>query len=112
MRGADIPEVRVGRKGNLPKRYILEKNYKSKKLSAGNLVVEISGGSPTQSTGRITYITNEMLLKYDSDFVCTNFCRAITLIDNSIMEYFYLSWHNLYENGVFFQYENGTTGCQ
>ena len=112
LRGADIPEVRVGRKGNLPRRYILEKNYKSKKLSAGNLVVEISGGSPTQSTGRITYITNEMLLKYDSDFVCTNFCRAITLIDNSIMEYFYLSWHNLYENGVFFQYENGTTGIK
>ncbi|MDK0957537.1 restriction endonuclease subunit S [Clostridium perfringens] len=79
LRGADIPEVRIGKKGSLPKRYILEKNYNNKKLSSGDLVVEISGGSPTQSTGRISYINNDILLRYEIGLVCTNFCRAITL---------------------------------
>ncbi|KEH94190.1 restriction endonuclease subunit S [Clostridium botulinum] len=112
LRGADIPEVREGKKGALPKRYILEKNYNNKKLSQGDLVVEISGGSPTQSTGRISYINEFMLSKYDADFVCTNFCKAITLSNNDVLEFFYFYWDYLYNIGVFFQYENGTTGIK
>lgn len=112
LRGADIPEVREGKKGALPKRYILEKNYNNKKLSQGDLVVEISGGSPTQSTGRISYINEFMLNKYDADFVCTNFCRAITLNNKDVMEFFYFYWTHLYDLNIFFQYENGTTGIK
>lgn len=112
LRGADIPEVRDGKKGALPKRYILEKNYNNKKLNQGDLVIEISGGSPTQSTGRISYINDLMLNKYDADFVCTNFCRAITLKNKEIMEFFYFYWAQLYDLNIFFQYENGTTGIK
>ena len=112
LRGADIPEIRLGNKGSLPKRYILEKNHKNKKLNSGDIVIEISGGSPTQSTGRVTYINDLMLKKFDSDLVCTNFCRAITLKSPIYMEYFYFYWKFLYDNDVFFQYENGTTGIK
>ena len=41
IRGADIPEVKSGNKGKMPIRYILPKNYASKKLNAGDIVVEI-----------------------------------------------------------------------
>ena len=41
VRGADIPEVKAGNKGKMPTRYILPKNYASKKLTAGDIVVEI-----------------------------------------------------------------------
>ena len=112
LRGADIPEIRVGRKGKMPRRYILEKNYLKKKLTNGDLVVEISGGSPTQSTGRITYISKALLEKYDLDIVSTNFCRAITLKDIYMTEFYYYYWNYLYNNDVFFQYENGTTGIK
>lgn len=112
VRGADIPEIRNGSYGKMPQRFILEKNYSNKKLSDGDLVVEISGGSPTQSTGRITYINNTMLDKYNLDFVCTNFCRAVTLNNKIDMEYVYFYWTYLYDRDVFFQFENGTTGIK
>ena len=112
LRGADIPEIRAGRKGKMPRRYILEKNYLKKKLANGDLVVEISGGSPTQSTGRITYISQALLEKYDLDVVSTNFCRAITLKDSYMTEFYYFYWDYLYKNDVLFQYENGTTGIK
>ncbi|WP_353948328.1 restriction endonuclease subunit S [Sporolactobacillus sp. Y61] len=112
LRGADILEIKKGNMGSLPVRYILEKNYKKKELKPGNLVIEISGGSPTQSTGRITYVSNEILRKFSFGLVCTNFCRAITLRDPNYMEYFYLYWKTLYDQGVFFLYENGTTGIK
>ena len=62
IRGADIPEVKAGNKGKMPTRYILPKNFATKQLTAGDIVVEISGGSPTQSTGRCTAITQSLLV--------------------------------------------------
>lgn len=111
VRGADIPEVKAGNKGKMPTRYILPKNYATKKLTAGDIVVEISGGSPTQSTGRCTAISESLLNRYDSGMVCTNFCRAIKPISGYSM-FIYYYWQYLYDKGVFFSYENGTTGIK
>ena len=111
IRGADIPEVKAGNKGKMPTRYILPKNLANKKLEAGDIVVEISGGSPTQSTGRCTAITQSLLDRYDSSMVCTNFCKAIKPKNGySLFVYYY--WQYLYEKSVFFSYENGTTGIK
>ena len=111
IRGADIPEVSMGNKGKMPTRFILPKNYVNKRLVDGDLVVEISGGSPTQSTGRIAAITQALLDRYDQGMVCTNFCRAIKPIPSYSM-FLYYYWQYLYERDVFFSYENGTTGIK
>lgn len=111
IRGADIPEVKAGNKGKMPTRYILPKNFVKKQLTAGDIVVEISGGSPTQSTGRCTTITQSLLDRYDSGMVCTNFCKAIKPKEGySLFIYYY--WQYLYGKGIFFSYENGTTGIK
>ena len=111
VRGADIPDVKAGNKGKMPTRYILPKNYANKQLSDGDIVVEISGGSPTQSTGRCTAITQSLLDRYDSGMVCTNFCKAIKPLEGySMFVYYY--WQYLYDRKVFFSYENGTTGIK
>ena len=77
IRGADIPEVKAGNKGKMPTRFILSKNYTAKKLVDGDIVVEISGGSPTQSTGRAAPVSESLLGRYNRGMVCTNFCKAI-----------------------------------
>ena len=111
IRGADIPDVKVGNKGKMPKRYILPKNFESKHLVDGDLVIEISGGSPTQSTGRIAYISQALLNRYERKMVCTNFCKALKPIQGYQM-FMYYYWQYLYERNVFFSYENGTTGIK
>lgn len=101
IRGADIPKVRAGNKGKMPTRFILAKNYKSKHLVTGDIVVEISGGSPTQSTGRAAAISQSLLDRYDKGMVCTNFCRAVKPIQGySMFVYYY--WQYLYDQKVFF----------
>lgn len=111
IRGADIPEVRAGNKGKMPTRYILPKNYAAKQLVDGDIVVEISGGSPTQSTGRATAVSASLLARYDKGMVCTNFCKALKPLTGYSM-YVYHYWQYLYDQGVFFSYENGTTGIK
>lgn len=111
IRGADIPEVKTGNKGKMPTRFILPKNYSAKHLVPGDIVVEISGGSPTQSTGRAAAISQSLLDRYDHGMVCTNFCKALKPISGySMFVYYY--WQYLYDHNVFFSYENGTTGIK
>ena len=111
IRGADIPEVRKGNKGKMPVRYVLPKNFYQKRLMPGDIVVEISGGSPTQSTGRVAAISSALLNRYDRGMVCTNFCKAIkSKCEYSMFVYHY--WQYLYDKGVFFSYENGTAGVR
>ena len=112
IRGADLKEINVGNKGKAPERYILEKNLLKKKLHAGNLIIEISGGSPTQSTGRIGYVSKEVIERFENPIVATNFCRTISLKDDINQEYIYYLWRYLYNKKIFFNYENGTTGIK
>lgn len=111
MRGADIPEIKAGNKGKMPTRYILPKNYANKALTPGDVVVEISGGSPTQSTGRVAAVSQSLLDRYDQGIVCTNFCRAMKP-KNGYSMFLYFYWQYLYDRNVFFLYENGTTGIK
>ena len=95
----------------MPTRYSLPKNYAAKQLVDGDIVVEISGGSPTQSTGRAAAISTALLNRYDKGMVCTNFCKALKPLNGYSM-YVYHYWQYLYDRGVFFSYENGTTGIK
>ena len=112
VRGADIPNMEYGNKGNAPIRYILEKNYKNKKLDPNNIIIEISGGSPSQSTGRTAYITKSILDMYDSPLLCTNFCRAIETKSDILAPFVYMNLKLMYEDNIFFNWENGTTGIK
>lgn len=111
LRGADFPSITGNSKLVAPVRYILEKN-KSKILENGDLIIEISGGSPTQSTGRICYINNNLLERFDTDIVTSNFCKAISLNDPNYMYWFYVQWLKIYDNNVLFKYEGKTTGIK
>ena len=112
VRGADIPSMEYGNKGNAPIRYILEKNYKNKKLDPNNIIIEISGGSSTQSTGRTAFITKSILDMYDSPLLCTNFCRAIEAKSDILAPFVYLNLKLMYDDDIFFNWENGTTGIK
>ena len=111
IRGMDIPNLKKGNLIEMAKRYVITKNHENKKIQHNDLVIELSGGTPTQSTGRITLITKELLDFYDNDILCTNFCKIIRTKD--IFKYFvYYYWDYLYEQNRMFAYENGTTGIK
>ena len=111
MRGADFPDIKEGSKGKMPIRYILEKNFREKTLCDGNVVVEISGGSPTQSTGRIVLIDKTFIADCDNALICINFCKSLE-IKESFSLFFYFLWQYLYDKKVMFIYENGSNGLK
>lgn len=106
IRGTDINEL-----NDLPIRYISNK-HDDRLLSPDDIVIEISGGSPTQSTGRIALITEGVLKRNNKHVICSNFCHCYVLKDKLFAEYFYYLWTSLYNNGNMFNYEGKTSGIK
>ena len=111
IKGADIPKIRNGMKSSLPTRFILSKNLENKKLKDGDIVIEISGGSPTQSTGRTTIITNYLLSFLSKEIICSNFCRVIS-VKKCYNAFVYATLQYLYNKGLFFKLENSSNGVK
>jgi type I restriction enzyme S subunit len=111
IRGADINGLNGLGELKSPERYILEKNL-HKTLDPADLIVEISGGSPTQSTGRLAFITEETLARFDAPIICSNFCKAVTLKNKKQLYNFVYHWKSIYDAGVLFGYEGKTSGIK
>lgn len=111
IRGADINGINGKGEVKAPVRFILEKN-EHKILQELDLVVEISGGSPTQSTGRLGFITKEVLERFDNPIICSNFCKAVSLKSENQFFFFVNSWNRAYDNGILFGFEGKTSGIK
>ena len=111
IRGCDFQDIKNGLTGNAPSRFILEKNFKNKCFANNDILVEISGGTQTVSTGRVCPISQELISRYNGNVVCTNFCRVLRPIEE-YSAFIYYSWLYKYNHKVMFGYENGTSGIK
>ena len=111
VRGADIVPIFNHSFNNIPQRYVSDRTIETKLLKEGDLVIEKSGGSPTQSTGRIAYIYKD-LIENIGPVVCSNFCTAIRVKPEWNPLYVYYYWQNIYNRGVFFNFEGKTSGIK
>ena len=111
VRGADIVPISNNDFANIPLRYVSDRSIQQKLLQVGDIVIEKSGGSPTQSTGRAVYIS-QALLSASTDVVCSNFCVAFRVKDGWNPYFIYQYWQYLYNRGVFFNFEGKTSGIK
>ena len=106
IRGADIVKL-----NDLPTRYIKDSNT-SKLLSVWDIVIEVSGGSPTQATGRSAFVTPGVLKRNGGNLTCSNFCHAFTMKNYKASAYFFFMWRMFYDNNNMFNYEGKTSGIK
>ena len=111
VRGADIVPISNNSFNNIPQRYVSDRTIETKLLKEGDLVVEKSGGSPTQSTGRVVYISKD-LIENAGSVVCSNFCTAIRVKPEWNPLYVCYYWQNIYNRGIFFNFEGKTSGIK
>ena len=111
VRGADIEPIKNQDYNHIPMRYISKRSYENKLLQAGDIIVEKSGGSPTQSTGRVCLITPDLVEKLHS-VDCSNFCAAFRVKKEWDAEYIYLYIQHIYNMGAFFNFEGKTSGIK
>ena len=111
IRGADIVPITKHNFTNVPKRYVSDKTISNKLLKVGDIVIEKSGGSPTQSTGRVIYISED-LVQEKGNIVCSNFCTAFRVKEEWNPYFIYLYWQYIYNADIFFNFEGKTSGIK
>lgn len=111
IRGADINNVNAQSFENVPIRYVAESSTESKHLQAGDIIIEKSGGSPTQSTGRVAFISQQCINNLQN-VVCSNFCAAFRVKENWNPKYVFYYLQHVYNSGIFFNFEGKTSGLR
>ena len=106
VRGADIVKL-----NDVPLRYVKKSNT-HKLLTPYDIVIEVSGGSPVQATGRCAYITPGVIERNYGRMTCSNFCHAFRLKNIEDSAYFYFLWKTLYDNNIMFNFEGKTSGIK
>ena len=111
VRGADIVPISEHNFSEIPIRYISQQSYSRRSLQVGDIIIEKSGGSPTQSTGRVSFVSQE-LLDSVGPVVCSNFCVAFRVKNGWNPLYVYYYFQFIYNRGVFFNFEGKTSGLK
>lgn len=111
VRGADIIPISEYDFSAIPVRYISQQAYAKKCLQVGDIIIEKSGGSPTQSTGRVSLVSQE-LLDHAGAVICSNFCTAFRVKKGWIPLYVYYYLQFIYNLGAFFNFEGKTSGIK
>ncbi len=112
LRGTDLPDMKMGVPEKAPVRFLKPTKIKKCKLASGDIVIEISGGTENQSTGRVAYINEYILNNSKLPMTCVNFCRILRLKDSDNSYFIYSLFEYLYKRKVLFNWENGTTGIK
>jgi type I restriction enzyme S subunit len=111
IRGTDIGYLIDGLP-NPPTRYLSSTKYNKCKIRHGDLVIEISGGTDDQSTGRARYFDGQTINLLGGSLVFSNFCRLLRPKNPELYPYLYMLNKYIYDRGDFFNLENGSSGIK
>ena len=112
IRGTDLPDMKTGLPERAPIRYLKKQKIDNCRVVSGDVIIEISGGTENQSTGRTIYINEEILSNTDLPITSVNFCRILRPVKKEYGYFIYSLFQYLYNNRTLFNWENGTTGIK
>lgn len=112
IRGTEFRSWKRSRAANAELRAIKKDSLEKRRLAAGDLVVEISGGGASQPVGRTLRIDEAALRSSAEPLVCTNFCRQIRIHSEVNAAYVHLVLTHQYLCGGFDEYQTQTTNLR
>lgn len=110
IRGTDFPALLEGGIGKVPLRFTTARKANRRRLQERDIVLEVSGGSPTQPTGRSIWVAQSILERFECDVVCASFCRRFRPTSPAASLVAWAHLINLYREGGTWKYQNQSTG--
>lgn len=111
IRGTDIADLNVGLADKTPIRFVKESKFEKIEPRNGDIIMEISGGTENQSTGRVAYINEDVKTLFQYPIVFSNFCRLLR-VDEKYSYFLYCYLKYLYDQDEYFNLENGSSGIK
>jgi len=112
IRGTDIADIQKGIPSRAPLRFIKKSRLLNSAVATGDLIVEVSGGTENQSTGRAMFIHSFTADLFPFQIYFSNFCRLIRPVKKECTLFLFHVFRHLYNSDELFSYENGTSGIK
>jgi len=109
LRGTDLPKIHGGDDSKVPERFVEKKKLATRKLQSGDIVIEVSGGSKGQPTGRSLFITKKLISRLGASEPAS-FCRLFRPKNESLGLILAIHLQVIYAEGKTWQYQNQSTG--
>ncbi len=111
IRGGDFPDVENGNYSKVPTCYLSKATVHRRTLQVGDLLIETAGGTSDRSTGRVLFISEELLKSLGLPVTCASFARFIRL-DSTKVNPKYVFWYLrlMYQKGEMWQHQVQHTG--
>lgn len=93
-------------------RKIKQSSLEKRQLRSGDLIIEVSGGGPTQPVGRVIIIGEEDITNSDLPLVCSNFFRLLRLKDDVDPLFVKLALDYVYQTGEVTKYQTSSTNLR
>jgi len=110
IRGTDIPDLQTNARSRAPVRYTSQKKLAGRKLEDGDLLLEVSGGSKDQPTGRSLFISAALLSQFDCPVEPASFCRLLRPVNKEVGVLLAQHLTFIYAQGKTWEYQNQSTG--
>lgn len=111
IRGTDLMAARQGSLEGVPLRHETHKRLASRELQEGDIILEISGGSKGQPTGRTALVSQRLLDRTPYPVIPASFCRLLRPDPSQVRpRYLYYWLQDMYSSGRVWAYQNQSTG--
>jgi type I restriction enzyme S subunit len=110
IRGTDIPDLQTCATSRVPIRFTSEKKLLGRKLEDGDILLEVSGGSKEQPTGRSLYLSSNLLDQFDCPVEPASFCRLLRPVNKDVGLLLAQHLTYIYAQGKTWEYQNQSTG--
>lgn len=113
LRGTDFARAARGSLQKAPIRYLKESSIQKRQVGLGDALIELSGGSKDQPTGRLLLVSEHLIQQTDRPIVFSNFVKRLRVNQTIFLpEFFGYLWAASYARGRTRIYEKRTTGIR
>ncbi len=113
IRGTDFDAAARGSVGSVPCRWHKPSNLKKRGLRAGDICLEVSGGSYDQPVGRVSRISDYTLSWFDAPVMCASFCKLVRPDEAKVDPfYLFLILDLAYQQRIVERYQVQSTGIR
>ena len=110
VRGTDLPDLKNNISNKIPIRYSTLKKVSNRLLQEGDIVIEVSGGSKDQPTGRSFFFSDTVLDQFKTPVVPASFCRRFRPKSIPVGLFLYCHLNEIYKQGKMWEYQVQSTG--
>ena len=111
IRGADFPEVDHGSVSATPIRFETPDSVHRRRLQAGDIILEISGGTRERPTGRSLLMTDQLLRNEALPVIPASFCRLLRPNPELVVPaWLHYALKDLWSRGLTWRFQNQSTG--